>query len=165
MTAGKLLALGLITATSVGFGIYRLQWLRRLRRSGFSVNMIPPVMHPSHLFLGSEVSTIRCGLRINRFTVMFPLGSLTFDDEFIRLDAVIAIAHMKDSPRSIWLPRSDLVRTRVAVRRIFMSGIAFETIGGRYSGILVWHPRPKRVISALATRGWHAIEESPNSYE
>jgi hypothetical protein len=118
----------------------------QLRRAGFRSTAPLPDKPYAHRF-GPSATKVRGGCRIRWWTTTWPLGTLTFDDEY-------ALVEMWNpfEDQAVYVEREHVRR----VQRIPLpaAGIRFVTDDGSYDAVVFLTLSTRSLLERMAGRGW-----------
>lgn len=112
-----------------------------LRRQGFNPNAEVKIARPGHAFTGASIW--KCGARIGWINATWPIATVTFDRDWLRVEGVPTY--------DVWVDRTKVSAVQ-PVRYLGGKGIRFVSTDGRYDGLIVW--TRKGMTEALHSAGW-----------
>jgi sulfite exporter TauE/SafE len=122
---------------------WSLPYVSPLRRQGYRFEVHPPAGNTAYHFDPSTSWHARGGVRIGRFNATVPLARIDIDERCVAI-------------RSPWgrivIEHSDVTDVRTIGR--LSPGIFFESVDGRFDGVIFWSFSSFRIRQALRWFGW-----------
>lgn len=120
--------------------------LSPLRRSGYRAEVRPPAGDSSHRFDPQRSWHGRGGVRVGRMNATYPLA---------RIDIDASCASIRSPFGTITIDRTDV--TGVRVIGMISPGIRFDSVDGRYDGLIFWTFATSEVLSQFHRFGWPVV--------
>ena len=117
-----------------------------LRRQGFRARRKPPPTWPRHSFDPDSSVKYRGGSRVGWWNMTAPLVPLRADEAWVHLDGFVPV----------WIERLAVTGVR-AIRGFPRWGVRFDTVDGRYDGVIFWTSDSAGVLAALGRLGWPVV--------